>query len=233
MIGPQNVGKTSYLEKLSTGECDSLLDDDCDSDFGASTFAFDFKFKKTDGTLVEINFFVFDIHGGEYQEMNYINSEICLAMCDKNIHKLDTMITTFKRFSPSAQLIIVKNKQDKFQDDKDYEQYIQSNNLTGFKISVKTNLNIYEPFLHIAKTYIKDNVQLVSEQLPVISPPTSLSPFEIKEYTNRTWNPSSTITLNSTIQELYEHIQHSGITNIRIYTPNSNNVTRYISFIPK
>lgn len=67
-----------------------------------------------------------------------------------------------------------------------------------------------------------NNNQQVSDQLVVDN---------IKEYKDKSWK-SSSINMNSTIQELYSYMQKSDIVNIRIYVNESSNI-RYISFIPK
>ena len=151
-VGDGGVGKTTLKTRLINGR-------------------FDNKYVATLGVEVDpiyfntnygtIRFNIWDTAGqekfGGLRDGYYVQSDACLAMMDvsSNESKLHRWIADFHRVVLQAPIVVCGNKADLQDRRANYQEIvdvIKENNLPYFEISTKTNSNIYQPFLHLART---------------------------------------------------------------------------------
>lgn len=151
LIGDSNCGKTSYIHKLLTGETLPKINKTVGVDVHPLVFT----------GLENICFNVFDIAGLDElagnRDIYYNNSNGVIIMFDltskHSFENVENWLKDIRRNYENIPIILVGNKCDLYQNinQDDILNFAKLNDMSYFSISVKTNNNLEEPFMHFAK----------------------------------------------------------------------------------
>lgn len=150
-IGDSGVGKTTYINRIITGDFEKKHI----GTVGADVHPIEFNTEK--GKVI---FDVWDTAGQErycgIPSAYYINADVCFVMFDitsvESFNSINKWISNFRKTS-DAPIILLGNKVDST-DVKVKQSTIKQQNITQlpyFNISVKSNYNFEKPFAYFIK----------------------------------------------------------------------------------